>query len=64
MESCSEVGLTKVLGLLRAALTMLDEIGAPADVGAHLAMVISRVEECASGADPGKEPPAHRDGRH
>ena len=37
--------LTQVIMLLRHALDLLDQAGAPADIGAHLDFTINRVEE-------------------
>ena len=36
----TEGGLHRALGLMRNALSLLDESGAPAEVGAHLDMAI------------------------
>jgi hypothetical protein len=42
------LGACRALRLMREAITELDEIGAPADIGAHLDRAISRLEQSLS----------------
>ena len=40
--------------MLRQALELLDQAGAPADIGAHLDFTITRVEELIGLSSPGE----------
>ena len=46
--------LIQVKSLLRQALELLDQAGAPADIGAHLDFTITRVEELIGLSSPGE----------
>lgn len=47
--------LTQVVILLRQALELLDQAGAPADIGAHLDFTINRVQELIGLASGGED---------
>lgn len=44
-------GLEKALAYMEAALRVLDEAGAPADIGAHVDLAICRLREVVSDAE-------------